>query len=169
MWVLPFVVGVGIHKVRGLTWGAAAFWSGSSTWIINQLAKGRLMTVGRAVHTAMQLSAYNLVGGVALGLGVGYMTSYALFGKEGAQDFVDLYTGRVPIVSLASDSYLGVIAAGPMNAYTKTQGNRAVPGNAAGIPAGTNITTMNPTPQEIYQQEFAEFAAKKYALNIRQY
>jgi hypothetical protein len=111
---------VGTAIVRSIGWRAA----GSAAWFA-------LQGVGAM---SMQSFAGAVVGGAVVGTGV----SYALFGKEGAKDAVKLYTGQVPILSLAPDSYLGTIAQAPARIAATTQWNRAVEGNAAGLPTGWN-------------------------------
>tara|TARA_R110001583_G_scaffold126826_1_gene278415 strand:+ start:254 stop:733 length:480 start_codon:yes stop_codon:yes gene_type:complete len=143
MWQIPIGVGVGVlysgqplkraliatgltlagsALVRAVGWRAA----GSTAWF-------GIQAIGAMT---IQSAAAGVIGGAVVGTGV----SYALFGKEGAKDAVKLYTGQVPIISLAPESYLGTIAQIPERLAAITTGNRAVEGNAAGLPTGWNIT-----------------------------
>jgi hypothetical protein len=137
MWVAPFVVGVGFSKLRGQTWTSSMIYSGAVTWTVVQVRKGALMRVASMGHRLMSLSAYNILAGVAIGMVGGVGVSQLLFGDEGRKDALDLYSGKVSVAS-----YAETLSKVPSRAAAINIGNRAVEGNAAGLPAGTNIATL---------------------------
>lgn len=155
MWGIPVGIGIGVlysgqspqraATATGLTLAGTAIvraigWrtAGSAAWF-------GIRAVG-----AMTIQGFTgaVIGGAIVGTGV----SYALFGKEGAKDAVKLYTGQVnifdsyygvPYPSLDDDSYLGTIAQAPSNIAESIAMNRAVEGNAAGLPVGWQTGTYN--------------------------
>jgi len=137
MWQIPVGIGVGVlysgqspqraATATGLTLAGAAIvrafgWrtAGSAAWF-----------AVRAVG-AMTLQGFTgaVIGGAIVGTGV----SYALFGKEGAKDALDLYTGQV-----SPTEYVETLAKAPGRIAESIELNRAVEGNVAGLPTGWQV------------------------------
>ena len=142
MWQIPVGIGVGVWysdqslrravTATGITLAASAVirsigWraAGSAAWF--------------GVRAVGAMTIQGFAGAVVGGALVGTAVSYALFGKKGAEDAIKLYTGQVPILSVAPDSYLGTIAQAPGRVAASIAANRAVANNAAGLPTGQSI------------------------------
>jgi hypothetical protein len=136
MWFIPFVVGVGFGKLTGKTWGASALYSGAVTWTAVQIRRGAFLRIGSMAHRVLSLTGYQVLAGVAIGMGVGTATSQLLFGAEGRKAAIDFYTDPFDIKKAKT------IALAPARVKAIVQGNRAVANNAAGLPTGTNIATL---------------------------
>jgi hypothetical protein len=136
-------VSILFQKVFGRTWTSAIASSSAVTWTTTQLyrsiwlqqttAMTRLAYAGQMVWTA---SVGNVLTGAALGVAGGIGVSYLLFGEEGKDDAIDLYTGKVSFAKAVE-----TIAAAPRKVAAITAGNRAVPNNAAGMIVGQSIYT----------------------------
>ena len=153
MWI-AFPVGVGVGVIAGgRTPTEAIALTGLTAGISFALSRGGLQSAWFAVRAVAGMSIQGFgaayVGGALVGTGV----SGLLFGKEGAKDAVKLYTGQVKVFSLAPDSYLGTIAQAPGRVAASIAANRAVANNAAGLPTGTNLSTLE------WQQQRDEFMA----------
>jgi outer membrane lipoprotein SlyB len=147
-------VGYGTGKVAGAEAGAIA---GVVSGIISRKATvgGAFRAVGmigRGLWTVSKIRppapgpfAVGYVAGAIVGTGV----SYALFGEEGAQDAIDLYTGQVPVFSISEGSLLETISDIPGYIQARNESNRAVPGNAAGIPGGTELDPTTGQPRQV--------------------
>jgi len=156
MWQIPVGIGVGIlfsgqSPKRALLATGLTFVGSAVIRSIGWRAAGSAAWFGVRAVGAMTIQGF--AGAVVGGALVGTAVSYALFGKKGAEDAIKLYTGQVPILSVAPDSYLGTIAQAPGRVAASIQANRAVENNAAGLPTGTNISTLE------LQQRRAEFMA----------
>ena len=146
MWHLPVGVGVGIlysgqSPKKAVTATGITLAASAAIRAIGWRATGSAAWYGIRAGGAMSIQGFT--GAVVGGALVGTAISWALFGKEGAMDAVKLYTGQVKVFSLAPDSYVGTIAQAPGNIAESIAANRAVEGNAAGLPTGWQSGTYN--------------------------
>jgi len=137
MWQIPVGIGVGIlysgqSPTRALTATGLTLAGSAVIRSIGWRAAGSAAWFGVRAVGAMTIQGF--AGAVVAGALVGTGVSYALFGKEGAKAAVDFYTDPFDLDKAKT------IAAIPSNLAAITQGNRAVANNAAGIPAGTNVS-----------------------------
>jgi len=135
MYFIPFVVGIGFQKARGQTWLSAIASSTAVVWTSGQIRKGAIKRVALMGHRVLSMSMYHVGAGLILGAAGGIAVSQLLFGDQGRKDAIDLYTGKV-----SARKYVETVVAAPKRILELTEANRAVPGNAAGIPAGTNVS-----------------------------
>lgn len=146
------------------------------------LGPARVLTAGGILFNVANWVRIAPRGGAGLGLGsltvgyvggalagtaiVGVMESQGLVPKGSTDDVAELYIG---VAKLEPDALLEAAAIPVRFAhelYKQGNENRAVPNNAAGIPAGTNMRNYGRTAaQDQYREEFAEFAATKYGPN----
>ena len=154
MWQLPVGIGVGV-LLGGQSPKKAAVLTGTTlvaSAVIRSIgwrAAGSTAWFGVRAIGAMSIQGF--VGAYVAGAVVGTSVSYALFGKEGAEDAFELYTGQVKVFSVAPDSYLGTIAQAPGRVRASIEANRAVEGNAAGLPTGQNIHGSHRTREEAWR------------------
>lgn len=134
MWI-AFPVGVGVGVIAGgRTPTEAVALTGLTAGITFAISRGGLQSAWFAVRAVAGMSIQGFAGAYVGGALVGTGVSYLLFGKEGAKAAAELYTGQV-----TPSEYLGTIAKAPGRVAASIAANRAVEGNAAGLPAGTNI------------------------------
>lgn len=145
MYLIPFAVGVGFGKLTGKTWGAAALYSGAVVWTAAQIRRGAFLRIGSMAHRVLSLTGYQVLAGVALGVGVGTVTSQLLFGDAGRKAAIDFYTDPFDIEKGKT------IVSIPKNLAAITAGNRAVANNAAGLPTGENIHGSHRTREEAWR------------------
>lgn len=134
MYLIPFAVGVGFQRLRGQTLTTSILGSGAVVWTSAQIRKGAFQRVAMMGHRVMSLSAYHITAGIALGVVGGIATSQVLFGDEGRKDAIDFYTGGV-----SATDYASALAKAPQRIAESIAANRAVAGNAAGLPTGMPI------------------------------
>jgi hypothetical protein len=143
MWLVPIGFGVGVlaGKATGKTWTSSVVYAGAVTWTTSQvygLAIGRAGALGRLAYAGQALwgmTVGGLITGVAVGIAGGIGTSRLLFGKEGQEDAIDFYTGKVSV-----PLYIETLKKAPERIAARIQANRAVENNAAGLPTGSNVT-----------------------------
>jgi hypothetical protein len=153
MWI-AFPVGVGVGVIAGgRTPTEAVALTGLTAGITFAISRGGLTATWAAIQAVGGMSLFGFGGAVLGGAIVGTSLSYLLFGKEGAKAAARLYTGQVKVFSVAPDSYLGTIAQAPGRVAASIAANRAVANNAAGLPTGTNLSTLE------WQQRQEEFMA----------
>jgi len=154
MWQIPVGIGVGVWYsgqspkramlatgltltgsaiIRSIGWRAA----GSAAWF--------------GIRAVGAMSIQGFAGAVVGGALVGTAVSYALFGEEGAKAAVDFYTDPFDLDKAKT------IADIPANLVAITQSNRAVENNAAGLPTGTNVASL-----DIQQQREAVMAGDSW-------
>ena len=139
MWI-QLASGVAVGALFGRTPAESAIITGATIGTaaairrigIMRVAQGSLAGLGRLAMVPSGYLAGAVVGGAIVGTGI----SYALFGKEGAKAAVDFYTNPLDIEK--GKTLLAV----PSNLAAITQGNRAVANNAAGLPTGTNVASI---------------------------
>lgn len=136
MYLIPFTVGVGFGRLTGRTWGSSILYSGAVTWTAAQIKRGAFRRVASMGHRVLSLTGYQVLAGLAIGVGVGTATSSLLFGKEGREAAIDFYTD--PFDSEKVETILDI----PKNLMAITALNRAVENNAAGLPTGTNVSAQ---------------------------
>ena len=141
MWQIPVGIGIGVlysgqSPTRAATATGLTLAGTAIVRAIGWRAAGSAAWFGIRSIGAMTIQGFAgaVVGGAIVGTGV----SYALFGKEGAKDAVKLYTGQV-----SAQEYVGTIAQAPSNIAESIAMNRAVEGNAAGLPVGWQTGTYN--------------------------
>lgn len=150
MWLVPigFAVGTLFGKATGKTWTSSVVYAGGVTWTTSQVyglaigwagALGRLGFAGQALWG---MTVGGLVTGIGLGIAGGIGTSRLLFGKEGQEDAIDFYTGKVSV-----PLYIETLKEAPEKIAVSIASNRAVANNAAGLPTGWN-TNVAPALQK---------------------
>ena len=152
MYFIPFVVGVGFQKLRGQTWLSATATSTAIVWTSAQIRKGAILRVATAANTVMSMTLWNVTAGVGLGILGGIGVSTLLFGEEGKEDAIDFYTGKV-----STGKYVETVVKGIGSIPERTRMNRAVPGNALGLPTGTN-----PFSHKIQQERDAVMSGESW-------
>ena len=141
MYFIPFIVGIGFQRARGQTWTSAIATSSAVVWTSAQIRKGAIKRVALMGHRVASMSMYNVAAGLALGAAGGIAVSQLLFGDEGRKDVIDLYTGKV-----TAREYVETIAKAPSRIIERTSLNRAVEGNAAGLPTGSPVNNTYTAP-----------------------
>ena len=149
MYFIPFVVGIGFQRFRGQTWLSSSLSSGVVVWTSAQIRKGAILRLMTAANTLMSMTLWNVAAGIGLGIAGGIGVSTLLFGKEGKEAAIDLYTGKV-----SAGKYVDTVVKGISSIPERIEYNRAVPGNAAGIAAGTNMAQTY-TPGQGMQPDYS--------------
>jgi hypothetical protein len=138
MWV-AFIVATLYGRATGKTWLSSLGTAGVIGWTATQVRRGAFLRIASAGNVLMSMTLWNFTAGVALGVAGGIGTSRLLFGKEGQQDAIDFYSGKVSV-----PLYIDTLKKAPERIAAITAANRAVANNAAGIPAGQQVRETVP-------------------------
>jgi hypothetical protein len=126
--------------------GAAAYrsaiFAAPRIWAASNFIRFGTAATSIGLGTAAAATAY----GYALGATVGTAASWLLFGEEGRDDAIELYTSPVTgEVSLSE--WADAVTSIPELLEQQRSAWEAVPGNAAGLPAGTQINPTTGRPE----------------------
>jgi hypothetical protein len=153
MWV-AFIVATLYGKATGRTWLSSLGTASVIGWTATQIRRGAFMRLALAGNTLMSMTLWNVTAGVALGVAGGVGTSRLLFGKEGQEDAIDFYSGKVSV-----PLYIDTLKKAPERIAASIASSRAVENNAAGVMTGQN---MNVAPGLQAQHDWAVENRRRY-------